>query len=210
MTIYHKHHVIPKHMGGSNGPSNVIELTIKEHAEAHRQLFLKYGKIEDKCAWKMLSGKTIEGEQLRIQLAKIGWKKYISDPRKKKDWKEKLRKANIGKTHSKETRKKISDGNKLAAKENRKFWVRSKNFDYALHCLKNNSKLSEGRKKSIKWQTAVRSKESKSKKQKATGTNIILNGISYPSLREAAKLSGFGYNRIRNSFRKFGNVITIN
>lgn len=31
----HKHHIIPKHMGG----------TIEEHAEAHRQLYEKYGII---------------------------------------------------------------------------------------------------------------------------------------------------------------------
>ena len=39
MNIYHKHHIIPKHMGGTDDPSNLIELTIEEHAEAHRKLF---------------------------------------------------------------------------------------------------------------------------------------------------------------------------
>ena len=31
MTLYHKHHIIPKHMGGTDDPSN--KLTVEEHAE---------------------------------------------------------------------------------------------------------------------------------------------------------------------------------
>lgn len=56
MTIYHKHHIIPRHMNGSDDPSNLVELTIKEHAEAHRKLFEEFGKIEDRLAWLALSG----------------------------------------------------------------------------------------------------------------------------------------------------------
>jgi hypothetical protein len=33
--IIHKHHIIPKHAGGTNDPSNLVELTIEQHAEAH-------------------------------------------------------------------------------------------------------------------------------------------------------------------------------
>jgi hypothetical protein len=32
----HKHHIIPKHMGGTDDSDNLVELTIEEHAEAHR------------------------------------------------------------------------------------------------------------------------------------------------------------------------------
>lgn len=39
----HKHHVIPKHMGGTDHPSNLVTLTVEEHAEAHRILWEKYG-----------------------------------------------------------------------------------------------------------------------------------------------------------------------
>lgn len=52
----HKHHIIPKHMGGTDDPSNIIELTIEEHAKAHKELYEKFGKKEDWLAWKGLEG----------------------------------------------------------------------------------------------------------------------------------------------------------
>jgi hypothetical protein len=33
--LFHKHHIIPKHAGGTNDPSNLIELTIEEHAAGY-------------------------------------------------------------------------------------------------------------------------------------------------------------------------------
>ena len=55
MSIYHNHHILPKHMGGTDDPSNLIKLTIEEHAEAHRMLWEQYGKNEDFLAWQGLS-----------------------------------------------------------------------------------------------------------------------------------------------------------
>jgi hypothetical protein len=54
--LKHKHHIIPKHAGGTDDPSNLVELTVEEHAEAHRKLFEQYGMWQDKIAWKTLSG----------------------------------------------------------------------------------------------------------------------------------------------------------
>ena len=52
----HKHHIIPKHAGGTNDPSNLVELTLEEHADAHRVLYEKYGRWQDELAWRGLSG----------------------------------------------------------------------------------------------------------------------------------------------------------
>lgn len=75
MTIYHKHHIIPRHMGGTDDPSNIIKLTVAEHAEAHKRLYEKYGKVEDKWAWKGLEGliekKDISSEIGRRKLKEI-------------------------------------------------------------------------------------------------------------------------------------------
>jgi hypothetical protein len=43
-------------MGGTDDPSNIEKLTPSEHAEAHRKLYEKHGKIEDYLAWKGLEG----------------------------------------------------------------------------------------------------------------------------------------------------------
>lgn len=56
MQLLHKHHIVPKHMGGSDDPSNLIELTVEEHAEAHRKLFEQHGHWQDKIAWQALTG----------------------------------------------------------------------------------------------------------------------------------------------------------
>lgn len=60
----HKHHIIPRHLGGTDDPSNLIELTIEEHAEAHRLLYEQYGRWQDRVAWLSLLG--IMTEQDRI------------------------------------------------------------------------------------------------------------------------------------------------
>lgn len=52
----HQHHIVPKHMGGTDEKSNLIELTIAEHAEAHRLLYEKYNRTQDKVAWLGLAG----------------------------------------------------------------------------------------------------------------------------------------------------------
>lgn len=43
-------------MGGTDDPSNLIEVTIEEHAQIHKKNFETKNKIEDKLAWQGLSG----------------------------------------------------------------------------------------------------------------------------------------------------------
>lgn len=56
MSVVHRHHIVPKHLGGSDDPSNIAFLSVEGHAEAHRILFEKFGRWEDELAWKGLSG----------------------------------------------------------------------------------------------------------------------------------------------------------
>ena len=63
----HTHHIIPRHAGGSDDPSNLVELTITEHAEAHKKLYEEYGKEEDRLAWLGLAGMIDKEEIIRQQ-----------------------------------------------------------------------------------------------------------------------------------------------
>lgn len=56
-------------MGGSDDPSNIVELTLEEHAEAHKKLYEEYGLWQDRIAWLGLSGQIGKEEIIRqIQL----------------------------------------------------------------------------------------------------------------------------------------------
>jgi hypothetical protein len=68
-TIYHVHHIVPRHMGGTDDASNLIKLTVEEHAEAHRALWEKHGSEYDRIAWQGLTG-NITKEECRILAVK--------------------------------------------------------------------------------------------------------------------------------------------
>lgn len=54
--IKHKHHIIPRHAGGTDHPDNLVELSVEDHAEAHRLLYEQHGRWQDRVAWLSLSG----------------------------------------------------------------------------------------------------------------------------------------------------------
>lgn len=113
MTIYHNHHIIPRYMGGSNDPSNIIKLTVEEHAEAHRKLYEEYGHWQDKIAWQCLSGQIASAEvHHKILKERTG----SNNPNYGNTWSEKQRaahrKAHLGKKRSAETRRRMSESAK--------------------------------------------------------------------------------------------------
>ena len=79
----HWHHIVPKHAGGTDDPSNLVLLTVEEHAEAHKKLWEQYGRWQDKIAWQTLSG------QISIQEARLKMMKY-NNPMYRSDVKEKM------------------------------------------------------------------------------------------------------------------------
>ena len=66
-------------MGGSDDPKNLKELTVKQHARAHKKLFKQHGKWEDKIAYEMLSGQitNYEAKQEVRRLANLGNKNSV-------------------------------------------------------------------------------------------------------------------------------------
>ena len=131
----HLHHKIPKHAGGTDDPSNLVELTVEEHAEAHRILYQKYGRWQDKVAWKALSNQ-IGKEEIQAEAARQSimnrdrsgeWKKGWETRRKNgwkpsEDTKQKQSEAMKGRPKgpfSQEHKKKISEATKKMHEEGR-------------------------------------------------------------------------------------------
>ena len=109
-TIYHKHHIIPRHAGGTDDPSNIVELTIEEHAEAHRVLYEKYGRWQDNLAWQGLVGMIGKEEIIRKSNSEGGKKGGGSEKGRKfsEEAKGNMRKSRLGKRHSQKTKEKMS------------------------------------------------------------------------------------------------------
>ena len=88
----HKHHIMPKHMGGSDNPDNLITLSVKEHAVAHAKLYLKHGNLKDYIAYKGLR-KQMGKEEIFIETSKIGGLNNKGKPKTKEH------RANISKSN---------------------------------------------------------------------------------------------------------------
>lgn len=99
MTIYHKHHIIPKHMGGTDEPSNLIEVTVEQHALLHKQLWDDLGHWQDYAAWQGLTKTVGQEELIRLIQSKTHKGKIVSD--------ESRRKMSIAHTGEKQTHERI-------------------------------------------------------------------------------------------------------
>lgn len=125
----HRHHIIPKHMGGTDDPANIEYLTPEEHAVAHLKLWEEYGLPEDAMAFNSLSahwakGRTISGykqspEHIKNRIGAIDYEavskklKGRTSPTKGMKFayiaKPKIGDAMRGKPKSEETKLKISE-----------------------------------------------------------------------------------------------------
>lgn len=87
--VKHQHHIIPRHMGGTDGPENLILLTVEEHAEAHRKLYEQHGCHQDYVAWKGLAA-LIGKEEMLVEKSRLGGlTRHIS----KEEWSMKISKG---------------------------------------------------------------------------------------------------------------------
>jgi hypothetical protein len=57
-------------MGGTDAPENLVLLTVEEHAQAHKELYEKYGKIEDLWASQLLTNQIGYEEGFSLLLKK--------------------------------------------------------------------------------------------------------------------------------------------
>ena len=125
-SIYHSHHIIPKHAGGTDHPDNLIKLTIEEHTEAHRLLYEKYGRWQDKIAYQALSGSIGKDEIIwakqhyprteehnrKISDSQRGEDNHMYGKSHSEESKEQMSESSKGKKHSDVTKKKMSESQK--------------------------------------------------------------------------------------------------
>ena len=74
MAVYHMHHIIPKHAGGTDVRENLVKLTIEEHALAHKKLWEDNQNPYDYLAWKALLG-LMNKEQIMKEIYRLNGKR---------------------------------------------------------------------------------------------------------------------------------------
>ena len=97
-SLLERHHIIPKHAGGTDEEDNFTYLTHQEHIAAHWLLWKIHGRDEDKSAWMWMKGMKYWPTNLGRKL-----------PPRSKETRRKISEAHKGMKHSKETRRKISE-----------------------------------------------------------------------------------------------------
>ena len=159
--IYHRHHIIPRHAGGTDDPSNIVELTIEEHAEAHRKLYEEHGRWQDRIAWLGLAG-LVGRDELLLEVARETGKKQRGKPKHTEESKAKLREVNTGRVKSEEERAKIGAAHKgktmsketraklSAARKGKKMGPLSEEHKASISAAQKGRKLTEEHKAKLK------------------------------------------------------------
>ena len=107
---FHKHHIIPKHLGGTDDPSNLVLLHPYDHAIVHFVRWKMFNSYGDAWAFNKLKGWLDDGAMT------------VKGMKHSNLTKQKIGKAStlrIRKPHSEETKAKISKS-KLGCSSNRK------------------------------------------------------------------------------------------
>jgi hypothetical protein len=67
----HKHHILPKYKGGADDPSNLVKVSVTQHAMFHYCNWQMWRDKRDWLAWKGLIGEISQEERVR-ELRKLG------------------------------------------------------------------------------------------------------------------------------------------
>ena len=185
--VYHWHHIIPVHAGGTDDPSNLVLLTIQEHAEAHRLLWERHGRPQDKLAWLLLSGKTNEAEALRIAMSSEVQKHRWSQPGAREAQSERMRgntlmSGCVRKPHTEETKQRISETQKRRYESSPHPMVgrtHSEETKRKISEKKRGTTISEDHKQKIRQANTGR-KQTDHQKQRATEANAAMWDVVTP------------------------------
>ena len=62
----HRHHIIPKHAGGTDDDNNIVYLTLEEHIKVHEDRYALYGDDADRRAILLLKADITHSELVKI------------------------------------------------------------------------------------------------------------------------------------------------
>jgi hypothetical protein len=117
----HKHHIIPRYMGGPDTPENLVEVTITQHAMFHFCNYQLWGNPEDKLAWRALSGQ-LTMDEIKLERMILGGRKgaetireKLKDPLKLEEYKEKCRESFYNSPHKDEMIQRAKDNQPKAS-----------------------------------------------------------------------------------------------
>lgn len=156
-------------MGGSDDASNLINLSIEDHAEAHRILYEEHGCPQDKLAWQALSG--------QINSAEIADAKRRLP--KSNSWKMKMSKRNSG-SGNPMFGKKQGDKQKAAVSKARK-GVPNPNVGISARIGHEEGRLYQ-----------ITSENNPRK------TKVSINGVIYETIKIASDSLGMNYSKLRD------------
>lgn len=106
----HRHHIIPRHMGGEDDSINIVFLTPEEHAEEHRKLWESNGNQEDYIAYRSLLGLMGKEEATNLSIINSNKTRVVSEEtRRKIGERSRGRQSKLGYNTSDETKKKIRE-----------------------------------------------------------------------------------------------------
>jgi hypothetical protein len=117
MIYWHQHHIIPRHMGGTDDRNNLLKCNAACHAFLHKLLWEEHGNQYDRIAWQCLSGQ-ITNEEANIMATKHANTGKTPWNKGKKGVQVSTRK---GVPRSEETKKKCSEASKKAYENVSKF-----------------------------------------------------------------------------------------
>ena len=99
----HRHHIIPKYMGGGDSDGNLVTLTVEEHAEAHKALWEEHGNWQDRLAWMSLSRQMTQDE-VRLEARRHAVGDFHRGRKRSAETKKRLSEALKGNTNSRGTK----------------------------------------------------------------------------------------------------------
>lgn len=133
--IRHKHHIIPKHAGGTDDATNLVDVSVEEHAELHFALYLTYGRWQDYRAALGLAG-IIGKEEILYEMHAERAREMTRNRRSYKGEQNPF----YGKTHSVETRNLLKQKTKETWENQPHPWIGKKHTEESKQKMRENNK----------------------------------------------------------------------